>query len=186
MSDFKVGQHVKVKLSGGRLVDAEIKAVIETTEGKRLQVSFGEETAQIYLWASGAEVGIGQEKKQMTACYRAVLSVFIMCLGSLTLAQTKPLQEALKVKVIKIERVWEQDHNLYRIDLTFRDTDGRLYRVWNHCVSNNPDSSSSCGNVAVPRVGGSYDVTNYGNVTVQFAGDKPFYEIASIETADCK
>ncbi len=50
MSDFKVGQHVKVKLSGGRLVDAEIKAVIETTEGKRLQVSFGEETARIYLW----------------------------------------------------------------------------------------------------------------------------------------
>jgi hypothetical protein len=26
MSDYKVGQHVTVKLSGGRLVDAEIKA----------------------------------------------------------------------------------------------------------------------------------------------------------------
>jgi hypothetical protein len=36
-----------VKLSGGRLVDAVIKAIIETTEGKRLQVSFGEETAWI-------------------------------------------------------------------------------------------------------------------------------------------
>jgi hypothetical protein len=31
-------------------VDAEIKAIIETTQGKRLQVSFGEETARIYLW----------------------------------------------------------------------------------------------------------------------------------------
>ena len=50
MSDFKVGQHVTVKLSAGRLVDAEIKAVIETTEGKRLQVSFGNETSRIYLW----------------------------------------------------------------------------------------------------------------------------------------
>jgi hypothetical protein len=50
MSDFKVGQHVTVKPSGGRLVDAEIKAIIETTEGKRLQVSFGTETARIYLW----------------------------------------------------------------------------------------------------------------------------------------
>jgi hypothetical protein len=40
-----------VKLSGGRLVDAEIKAIIETTEGTRLQVSFGnDETARIYLW----------------------------------------------------------------------------------------------------------------------------------------
>ena len=50
MSDFKVGQKIAVKLSGGRLVDAEIKAIIETTEGKRLQVSFGEETARIYVW----------------------------------------------------------------------------------------------------------------------------------------
>jgi hypothetical protein len=50
MSNFKVGQRVKVKLSGGRLVDAEIKAVLETTDGMRLQVSFGEETARIYVW----------------------------------------------------------------------------------------------------------------------------------------
>jgi hypothetical protein len=50
MSDFKVGQHVMVKLSGDRLVDAEIKAIIETTDGTRLQVSFGEETPRIYLW----------------------------------------------------------------------------------------------------------------------------------------
>jgi len=36
-------------LSGGRLVDAEIKVIIETTDGKRLQVSVGTETARIYL-----------------------------------------------------------------------------------------------------------------------------------------
>ena len=50
MSDFKVGQHVTVKLSGGRLVAAEIKAIIETSEGKQLQVSFGEEAARIHSW----------------------------------------------------------------------------------------------------------------------------------------
>ena len=50
MSDFKVGDHITVKLSGGRLVEAEIKAIVETTEGERLQVSFGNETARIYLW----------------------------------------------------------------------------------------------------------------------------------------
>jgi hypothetical protein len=51
MSDFKVGPHITVKLSGGRLVDAEVKAVIDTTEGERLQVSFGnDEMARIYLW----------------------------------------------------------------------------------------------------------------------------------------
>jgi hypothetical protein len=50
MSDYKVGQHITVKLSGGRIVEATIKAISDTTEGKRLQVSFGEETALIYLW----------------------------------------------------------------------------------------------------------------------------------------
>jgi hypothetical protein len=41
MSDYKVGQHITAKLSGGRLVDAEIKAIIDTTEGIRLRVSLG-------------------------------------------------------------------------------------------------------------------------------------------------
>jgi hypothetical protein len=49
-TDYEVGEHVIVLLSGGRLVDAEIKAIIETTQGTRLQVSFGDETARIYLW----------------------------------------------------------------------------------------------------------------------------------------
>jgi hypothetical protein len=49
-NDYKVDQHVTVKLSGGRLVDAVIKTVIDTTDGVRLQVSFGEETARIYPW----------------------------------------------------------------------------------------------------------------------------------------
>jgi hypothetical protein len=50
MSDYNVGDHVKIQLTGGRLADAEIKAVLKTTDGTRLQVSFGEETARIYVW----------------------------------------------------------------------------------------------------------------------------------------
>jgi hypothetical protein len=50
MKDYEVGDRVMVKLSGDRLVEAEIKAIVETTEGKRLQVSFGDETARIHLW----------------------------------------------------------------------------------------------------------------------------------------
>ncbi len=45
----KVADHVLVKLSGGRIVEATIKAVVET-EGVRLQVSFGSETALIHPW----------------------------------------------------------------------------------------------------------------------------------------
>jgi hypothetical protein len=50
MPKYKVGDRLQVALSGGRIVKAEVRAVRETTEGIRLQVSFGEETALIYLW----------------------------------------------------------------------------------------------------------------------------------------
>jgi hypothetical protein len=45
----KVGDHVLVKLSGGRIVEATIKALVDTKEGIRLQVDFGyDETALVY------------------------------------------------------------------------------------------------------------------------------------------
>ena len=50
MRKHKVSDHLQVKLSGGRIVQATIKAIIDTTEGVRLQVSFGDETARIYEW----------------------------------------------------------------------------------------------------------------------------------------
>jgi hypothetical protein len=40
---------VLVKLSGGRIVEAAVKALTESTDGVRLQVSFGNETALIHL-----------------------------------------------------------------------------------------------------------------------------------------
>jgi hypothetical protein len=49
--DYAVGDRVKVNLHTGRIVDATIKAVIERTDGKRLQVDFGkDETALVHLW----------------------------------------------------------------------------------------------------------------------------------------
>jgi hypothetical protein len=50
MRKYKVGDHLLVKLSGGRIVEGTIKAIVDTTEGVRLQVSFGDETAKIFLW----------------------------------------------------------------------------------------------------------------------------------------
>ena len=50
MPKHKVGDHLLVKLSGGRIVEATVKAVVEHTDGKRLQVPFGNETALIYPW----------------------------------------------------------------------------------------------------------------------------------------
>ena len=51
INDFAVGDHVKVNMHRGRIVDATIKAIIERTDGKRLQVDFGkDETALVYLW----------------------------------------------------------------------------------------------------------------------------------------
>jgi hypothetical protein len=50
LSEFKVGDRVKVNMHRGRIVEAEIKAVIEKTHSVRFQVSFGNENALIYLW----------------------------------------------------------------------------------------------------------------------------------------
>lgn len=47
---YKVGDRLQVKLSGGRIVEAASKAIVETTGGVRLQVSFGDETALISPW----------------------------------------------------------------------------------------------------------------------------------------
>jgi hypothetical protein len=48
---FKPGQRIRIKLSGGRIEEATIKSVIERTDGIRLQVDFGhDETASIELW----------------------------------------------------------------------------------------------------------------------------------------
>ena len=53
INDFAVGDHVKVNMHRGRIVDATIKAIIDHTDGKRLQVDFGkDETALIHLWRS--------------------------------------------------------------------------------------------------------------------------------------
>jgi hypothetical protein len=48
---YKIGQHILVKLSGGRIVEATIRAIVEHTDGLRLQVDFGkDETALIQEW----------------------------------------------------------------------------------------------------------------------------------------
>jgi hypothetical protein len=52
MPNHKVGDRLQVKLSGGRIVEATIKAIVDTTESVRLQVSFGDETAKIFCGRS--------------------------------------------------------------------------------------------------------------------------------------
>jgi hypothetical protein len=50
MPKHKVGDHLLVKLSGGRVVEATVRAVVTKTDGFRFQVSFGNDTALIHLW----------------------------------------------------------------------------------------------------------------------------------------
>lgn len=48
---YKVGEKVSVTLHSGRIVDATVRAIIERTDGKRLQVDYGkDETALAELW----------------------------------------------------------------------------------------------------------------------------------------
>jgi hypothetical protein len=48
---FSIGQHIEIKLSGGQIEPAVIKAVVEHTDGTKLQVDFGhDQTALIDVW----------------------------------------------------------------------------------------------------------------------------------------
>jgi hypothetical protein len=48
---FKIGDRVTVSLQTGRLVEATAKAIVQKTDGLRLQVDYGiDETAPVYLW----------------------------------------------------------------------------------------------------------------------------------------
>jgi hypothetical protein len=47
----KVGDHIRVSMHGGKIVEAIIKAVIEHKDGLRFQVAFGhDQTALIGEW----------------------------------------------------------------------------------------------------------------------------------------
>ena len=48
---FKVGERVTLTLHTGRLVEGVVRAVVERTDGVRLQVDYGkDETALVELW----------------------------------------------------------------------------------------------------------------------------------------
>jgi hypothetical protein len=50
-ASYAVGNRINVNLHTGRIVGATVKATIERTDGKRLQVDFGkDETALVHLW----------------------------------------------------------------------------------------------------------------------------------------
>lgn len=104
-------------------------------------------------------------------------------------AQTRPqpFNEPMKVKILKVERAQEErDGNAwFRIKIIFRDEHSRLYDVRADCISSF-DSPKSCANYLVPRVGVMCDVLNYGDMSAQFADQKTFYEIVSIELVDCQ
>ena len=48
---FKVGHSVSLTLHTGRIVEGTVRAIVEKTDGVRLQVDYGkDETALVELW----------------------------------------------------------------------------------------------------------------------------------------
>lgn len=48
---YKVGDHIRVSMPGGKLVEATIKSILEHKDGLRFQVAFGhDQTALIGEW----------------------------------------------------------------------------------------------------------------------------------------
>ena len=62
--EFKVGDRVTVNLSGGRIVDATVTAVVKRAKGVRLQVDYGkDETSLVFLWQI---IGRGKNEARVT------------------------------------------------------------------------------------------------------------------------
>jgi hypothetical protein len=49
--NYEIGERVEVTLHDGRIMEGVVKAVVDRTDGKRLQVDYGkDETALVHLW----------------------------------------------------------------------------------------------------------------------------------------
>jgi hypothetical protein len=49
--EYKVGDKIRVNMHAGKILDAIIKAVIDTTHGVQYQVDFGfDQTALVHEW----------------------------------------------------------------------------------------------------------------------------------------
>jgi hypothetical protein len=128
----------------------------------------------------------GRSKMRILACTLFALAVSVPP-GNPHQAQ-QPIKENIPVKVLKIERT-QNDQNgtlWYTLKWVLRDSNSKLYHVWTSCVSSNPNSDVSCGNIPALRVGQTYEVLNYGDTHIKFPEAKIFYEISSIEISDCR
>jgi hypothetical protein len=41
--DYSVGSHVRVKLYGGKIIEAKITAIVNQSAGRKIRISFGKE-----------------------------------------------------------------------------------------------------------------------------------------------
>jgi hypothetical protein len=45
--DYSVGSRVRVKLYGGKIIEAEITAIVNQSTGRKIRISFGKESVVI-------------------------------------------------------------------------------------------------------------------------------------------
>ena len=131
--------------------------------------------------------GHSGETKEMNRLIHSVVLLAPFVLAGAAAPQTKPLQEPLKVRIVKVERIRDDRDGVlwFKLRFVFRDDSSRLYHVSADCVASNPESPASCGNYNLPRVGLVYDAVDFGDISIQFVGTKVFYDINSIEISDC-
>jgi hypothetical protein len=47
MSKYEIGQQIQVRLSTGRVVDVQIRAIVQHRDGEKFQVDFDNQTALV-------------------------------------------------------------------------------------------------------------------------------------------
>jgi hypothetical protein len=81
----------------GRIVEATIKAIIDRTDGKRLQVDFGkDETALVYLWQIVRRISGMREKEDGEAARAIHLSMWLEVKEVLPSSEGRPAVDLVR------------------------------------------------------------------------------------------
>src|SRR5436309_776932 len=97
--------------------------------------------------------------------------LLILSISSCARAQKLPEYETVKLTILKIERVrQENETSLWYINkLTMRDSRGIIYKASSKCVATNADSGISCGHLVMPRIAETYPAKiTFGGTLIYF------------------
>lgn len=117
----------------------------------------------------------------------------LMLIGSFVQAQKVPEYETVKLKVLKIERIRQDDNESlwYITKLTMRDAQGIVYKASAKCIAfggptDVSGSPASCGHLVLPHIAETYSAKiTFGGSLIYFGEISSAFLAYEIESEEC-